>query len=76
MVKNYLCKLLTVSVAIAVSCGATLLAATGMASAAETLVIESWRNDDIDIWNDKIIPAFNKRHPDIEVVFSPTQSSR
>ena len=37
-----------------------------------TLVIESWRNDDLSIWGDKIIPAFNKHHPEIEVVFSPT----
>ncbi|RCK44915.1 sugar ABC transporter substrate-binding protein [Thalassospira profundimaris] len=36
------------------------------------LVIESWRNDDIDIWNDKIIPAFNEKHPDIHVSFKPT----
>ncbi len=42
-----------------------------MASAGE-LVIESWRNDDIDIWNDKIIPAFNKVHPDIQVSFKPS----
>ncbi len=43
----------------------------GAASAVD-LKIESWRNDDIDIWNDTIIPAFNKQHPDINVVFSPT----
>jgi len=43
----------------------------GAASAVD-LTIESWRNDDIDIWNDTIIPAFNKQHPDINVVFSPT----
>lgn len=36
------------------------------------LTIESWRNDDIDIWNEKIIPAFNKVHPDIKVTFAPT----
>ncbi|AJD52043.1 carbohydrate ABC transporter substrate-binding protein, CUT1 family [Thalassospira xiamenensis M-5 = DSM 17429] len=42
-----------------------------MASAGE-LVIESWRNDDIDIWNDQIIPAFNKEYPEIKVTFSPT----
>lgn len=40
--------------------------------AADELVIESWRNDDIDIWNEVIIPAFNKHHPDIAVVFRPT----
>lgn len=42
-----------------------------MASAGE-LVIESWRNDDIDIWNETIIPAFNEAHPDIKVSFTPT----
>lgn len=41
------------------------------AVAATTLKIESWRNDDIDIWTDTIIPAFNKKYPDIKVVFSP-----
>lgn len=46
---------------------------SGTAMAADkTLTIESWRNDDIDIWTDKIIPAFNKEHPEIKVVFSPT----
>jgi len=36
------------------------------------LVIESWRNDDLAIWQDVIIPAFNKKYPDITVTFSPT----
>ena len=37
-----------------------------------TLTIESWRNDDLTIWQDVIIPAFNKHYPNIEVVFAPT----
>jgi raffinose/stachyose/melibiose transport system substrate-binding protein len=37
-----------------------------------TLTIESWRNDDLSIWQDTIIPAFNKKYPNIEVIFSPT----
>ncbi len=37
-----------------------------------TLTIESWRNDDLTIWQDVIIPAFNEQHPDIEVIFAPT----
>ena len=37
-----------------------------------TLTIESWRNDDLAIWQDVIIPAFNEEYPDIEVVFAPT----
>ena len=44
---------------------------TGQA-AAEPLIIESWRNDDLVIWQDQIIPAFNAKHPDIEVVFAPS----
>ncbi len=37
------------------------------------LIIESWRQDDINIWNDTIIPAFNEVYPDIEVIFQPTK---
>ena len=36
-----------------------------------TLTIESWRNDDLAIWQDLIIPAFNKQYPNIEVIFAP-----
>ncbi len=53
-----------------------LLAATVSATAAlaeeVTLTIESWRNDDLAIWQDKIIPAFEASHPGIKVVFAPT----
>ena len=34
-----------------------------------TISIESWRNDDIPIWEDVIIPAFNAQHPEINVIF-------
>jgi len=37
-----------------------------------TLTIESWRNDDLQIWEDKIIPAFKAKNPNIDVVFAPT----
>ncbi|MDZ7706159.1 MAG: ABC transporter substrate-binding protein [Trueperaceae bacterium] len=37
-----------------------------------SLTIESWRNDDLAIWNELIIPAFNEQYPDIEVRFTPT----
>ena len=37
-----------------------------------TLTIESWRNDDLTIWQDKIIPAFNAKYPNIKVVFAPS----
>ena len=48
----------------------TLLA--GQAMAETTLTIESWRNDDLTIWQDTIIPAFEAAHPDIKVVFAPS----
>ena len=37
-----------------------------------TITIESWRNDDLAIWEDSIIPAFNAEYPNIEVIFAPT----
>jgi raffinose/stachyose/melibiose transport system substrate-binding protein len=50
----------------------TVLAPAGMAMAQETqLTIESWRNDDLPIWQEKIIPAFEAKHPDIKVNFAP-----
>ncbi len=37
-----------------------------------SLTIESWRNDDLTIWRDTIIPAFNEKYPDIQVTFAPS----
>jgi raffinose/stachyose/melibiose transport system substrate-binding protein len=52
--------------------GAALLATTVPAAAADTtLTIESWRNDDLPIWQGKIIPAFEKTHPGIKLDFQP-----
>ena len=51
------------------------VAAPGLQALAQmqvTLTIESWRNDDLPIWQDTIIPAFMKHYPNIKVVFSPT----
>ena len=39
---------------------------------AVTITIESWRSDDLAIWNDEIIPAFEAENPGIQVEFSPT----
>ncbi len=53
-----------------------LLATTLLGGAAQaedvTLTIESWRNDDLTIWQDKLIPAFEAQNPGIKVVFAPT----
>ena len=48
-----------------------LLLASGTAQAG-TLTIESWRVDDKSLWETVLIPAFQKKHPGIEIKFSPT----
>ncbi len=50
----------------------TMLAAVIPVHADSTLTIESWRNDDIKIWQDQIIPAFEAKHPGIKVKFTPS----
>ena len=51
----------------------TFLSAAGAAMAEDvTLTIESWRNDDLKIWQEQIIPAFEAANPGIKVVFSPS----
>ena len=37
-----------------------------------TITIESWRNDDLSIWQDQIIPAFEAKYPNIHVEFTPS----
>ncbi|WP_170371943.1 ABC transporter substrate-binding protein [Ruegeria arenilitoris] len=54
---------------------AVLLASSALAGAAmaeTTLTIESWRNDDLALWQEKIIPAFEAKHPDINIKFTPS----
>ncbi|MBW0158384.1 ABC transporter substrate-binding protein [Sedimentimonas flavescens] len=50
----------------------TALVATGAQAQDAALTIESWRNDDLALWQDKIIPAFEAKHPGIKVQFTPT----
>ncbi len=50
----------------------TLLAGTAAFAQDVTLTIESWRNDDLAIWQDKIIPAFEAQNPGIKVKFTPS----
>ena len=51
--------------------GSTLF--TGGAAFAQdvTLTIESWRNDDLPIWQETIIPAFEASYPGIKLNFAP-----
>ncbi|UWR55307.1 ABC transporter substrate-binding protein [Phaeobacter inhibens] len=45
----------------------------GVAAAEDvTLTIESWRNDDLALWQDKIIPAFEAANPGIKLKFTPS----
>ncbi|TYC53020.1 carbohydrate ABC transporter substrate-binding protein [Rhodobacterales bacterium] len=37
-----------------------------------TLNIESWRNDDLVLWQEKLIPAFEASHPGIKLNFTPS----
>lgn len=50
----------------------TALVATTAQAQEVTLTIESWRNDDLTLWQDEIIPAFEAEHPDIAVQFTPS----
>jgi raffinose/stachyose/melibiose transport system substrate-binding protein len=52
----------------------TAAPAVTQAPAAEkvSITIESWRNDDLQIWQDKIIPAFEAKYPNIKVAFTPS----
>jgi raffinose/stachyose/melibiose transport system substrate-binding protein len=57
--------------------GTTSPAPSGAASAGDggeavELTIESWRNDDLAVWEDTIIPAFEAANPTISVTFAPT----
>lgn len=55
------------------ACVPTLLA-LGVAGVAQagTITIESWRIDDKALWENVLIPAFQKAHPGITVKFTPT----
>ncbi|WP_170429601.1 ABC transporter substrate-binding protein [Ruegeria arenilitoris] len=51
--------------------GTTLIATSALAEDV-TLTIESWRNDDLTLWQDQIIPAFEASHPGIKIQFTPS----
>ena len=50
----------------------TLLGGTAAMAQDVTLTIESWRNDDLTLWQDQIIPAFEAANPGIKVQFTPS----
>jgi len=56
----------------AVLLASTLMSGTAAMAQDVTLTIESWRNDDLAIWQNEIIPAFEAAHPGIKLNFAPS----
>ncbi|RXJ73642.1 sugar ABC transporter substrate-binding protein [Veronia nyctiphanis] len=54
--------------------GSVLLNIAAPVMAQTTITVDSWRKDDA-IWEQKIIPAFNKHHPEITVVYRSSDDS-
>lgn len=50
----------------------TILASTAASAQDVTLTIESWRNDDLTLWQSVIIPAFEAENAGISVEFRPS----
>jgi len=48
------------------------LLAAALPAGAGTLTIESWRVDDKALWENVLLPAFARHHPDVTVKFAPT----
>lgn len=48
------------------------LASWASIAAAGTVTIESWRVDDKALWEQVLIPAFQRKNPGVEVKFAPT----
>ncbi|WP_075794683.1 ABC transporter substrate-binding protein [Massilia putida] len=48
------------------------LAPLWLSAHAGTIVLESWRTDDRDLWESVLIPAFERKHPGISVRFAGT----
>ena len=51
---------------------ASTITASGAWAQDVTLTIESWRNDDLTLWQSEIIPAFEAANPGIKVQFTPS----
>jgi len=59
------------SVAIA-TVGLSMLVTTAHAASKVQITVGSWRTDDLAVWKNVLIPAFEKKHPHISVKFQPT----
>jgi raffinose/stachyose/melibiose transport system substrate-binding protein len=61
----------------ALALGASLLGVMASAAVAApvTLTLGSWRTEDLAVWQDKVLPAFEAAHPDIHVEFAPINTN-
>jgi raffinose/stachyose/melibiose transport system substrate-binding protein len=59
-----------------VAAAVAVVVLAGPALAQTTLTMETWRSEDASIWNDIIIPAFEAKHPDINVEYTPTEPTQ
>lgn len=48
------------------------LASLWLSARAGTVVLETWRADDRDLWESVLIPAFERKHPGVSVRFAST----
>ena len=65
-----------VSIPLAATLGVMLSGGVGAAIADPvTITLNSWRTEDIAVWQDTILPAFEAKHPDIKVEFAPTNTN-
>jgi raffinose/stachyose/melibiose transport system substrate-binding protein len=58
---------------------AALLAGSALSALAQepvTLTMETWRSEDAAAWNDFIIPAFEAKHPNIKIQYTPTEPTQ
>lgn len=51
--------------------GCSAGSSTGASGDTTTLTLATWRTEDTAMWEDEIIPAFEKAHPDISVEYAP-----
>ena len=65
-----------VSIPLAATLGVMFSGSVGAAFADPvTITLNSWRTEDIAVWQDTILPAFEAKHPDIKVEFAPINTN-
>ena len=45
---------------------------TGSSGSVTTITFGNWRTEDQALWEQNVIPAFEKAHPEIKVTYQPT----